>query len=90
MSEISRIDVLDDGPLEAEGIDKLGNSKCDELEIRKKVALCRCGALENKPYCDGSHKRIGISSRVERGLPIIFADAGRPPTSPFATARIRL
>jgi CDGSH-type Zn-finger protein len=69
MSGTSRIDVLDDGPLVAEGLDKLDNSKGDDLEIRKKVALCRCGASENKPFCDGSHKRIGFSNRIERGVP---------------------
>ena len=60
MSGSSRMDVLDDGPLVAEGLDEPDNSKGDDLEVGKKVALCRCGASENKPYCDGSHKAISF------------------------------
>ncbi|MCO4812798.1 MAG: CDGSH iron-sulfur domain-containing protein, partial [Gammaproteobacteria bacterium] len=27
-----------------------------------RVALCRCGASANKPFCDGAHKQVGFKS----------------------------
>lgn len=61
MGEIGRIDVLDDGPLIAEGLERLDNSKGQELQINQRLALCRCGASGNKPFCDGSHKAINFN-----------------------------
>ena len=29
---------------------------------RKAILLCRCGHPNDKPFCDGSHKRVGFKS----------------------------
>ena len=40
------------------------------LAGRTVVSLCRCGHSENKPFCDGTHARIGFQSEVAaRELP---------------------
>jgi CDGSH-type Zn-finger protein len=40
------------------------------LAGRKAIQLCRCGHSQNKPFCDGSHNRVGFDSLVEaRDLP---------------------
>lgn len=40
------------------------------LAGRTVVSLCRCGQSANKPFCDGSHNRVGFSDTVTaRELP---------------------
>src|SRR5919202_4585122 len=39
------------------------NSKGEPLSTVTGVALCRCGASNNKPFCDGTHATIGFSSK---------------------------
>ena len=35
---------------------------------RRPVALCRCGASTTKPFCDGTHSRVGFQS-AEAAVP---------------------
>ena len=47
-----------DGPLYVKGNIRI-QTAVGELDYRDtRLALCRCGASENKPYCDRSHLRI--------------------------------
>ena len=69
----SRITVRPNGPLLIEGddlllLDAAGNRF--GLAGRRVISLCRCGQSENKPFCDGSHNRLGFTSEcAARELP---------------------
>lgn len=34
-------------------------------EGAKRISLCRCGASVTKPFCDGTHSRIGFKGAEE-------------------------
>ncbi|HKI58122.1 MAG TPA: CDGSH iron-sulfur domain-containing protein [Trueperaceae bacterium] len=31
---------------------------------KAKLALCRCGHSSDKPFCDGTHKRVGFEAEA--------------------------
>lgn len=35
----------------------------NEIKSRSVVYLCRCGQSQDKPFCDGSHRKVAFSSR---------------------------
>ena len=51
-----------DGPLLIKGNVMIKTSSGRIAWQGNQVALCRCGASENKPFCDGKHKDIGFKS----------------------------
>jgi CDGSH-type Zn-finger protein/uncharacterized Fe-S cluster protein YjdI len=56
------IKPIKDGPLQLRGnltlIASSGLARWRDTE----AYLCRCGSSNNKPFCDGSHKRVGFKS----------------------------
>ena len=60
---------LPNGPLylindrEIKVIENLENSKGEKLSNIQGIALCRCGASRNKPFCDGTHGITRFSSK---------------------------
>lgn len=48
--------------MESKVVDNLQNSNGESLSTMVGIALCRCGACNNKPFCDGTHSIIGFSS----------------------------
>ncbi len=57
--EPTTVEVCPDGPLYVRGRVQLqGPDGRQDEEYR--VALCRCGASRNKPFCDNSHRLVGF------------------------------
>lgn len=54
------IRVTKNGPLLVEGNFVIEDSQGRRTISSGPVALCRCGSSKKKPFCDGSHVRIGF------------------------------
>jgi CDGSH-type Zn-finger protein len=46
------------GPVWVKGGIPVESANGKAYEVRNRVTLCRCGASENKPFCDGMHRAI--------------------------------
>jgi CDGSH-type Zn-finger protein len=68
----TKITCNNNGPIRIEGdfeiLDPTGAAF--GLAGRTVISLCRCGQSANKPFCDGSHNRVGFTDTVvARELP---------------------
>lgn len=72
------IKVRENGSLLVEGEDvKLIDWNGNEYRLEKRpFALCRCGHSQKRPFCDGTHRRIGFQA----------CEAALPPDNPATPA----
>jgi CDGSH-type Zn-finger protein len=66
MAEQAKIAALD-GPylvMDPVVVDAEGNEFRSEYET---IALCRCGVSTTKPFCDGTHSKVGFRA-AERAV----------------------
>ena len=57
------IRVLEDGPYLVKGDVEIVDAKGDPGPMPERGwALCRCGGSTNKPFCDGTHSKIGFDA----------------------------
>lgn len=63
MSDVT-IKLRENGPLLVTGPVKLEDHEGGQFDTEGKdtIALCRCGATGNRPFCDGSHKSAGFEA----------------------------
>jgi CDGSH-type Zn-finger protein len=80
LSTKNTITVEADGPLLLTGDIEIRGSGGEMIARKRDVALCRCGASKNKPFCDGSHETAGFRDpgRVEdEKAQVVEADGTR-------------
>ena len=79
--------IRNNGPYQVDGEFTLVNADGTTVETTpgKPVKLCRCGASTKKPFCDGTHSKIGFQGA--QAAQAAF-DAGKAPdSSPSSASR---
>ena len=59
-----KITIRNNGPYLVEGDFTLVDADGNEVPLVKR-ALCRCGGSTMKPFCDGTHSKIGFQGASE-------------------------
>jgi uncharacterized Fe-S cluster protein YjdI len=54
----NKIEIASNGPILVHGTIEIKHADGKVETKEKMTALCRCGASANKPFCDGTHRKI--------------------------------
>lgn len=58
------------GPYLVKGPVRIVDADGNEFPVQgDTVALCRCGGSKNKPFCDGTHGKIGFQAAEKAPRP---------------------
>lgn len=62
---MTRITILKDGPLKVESDEDIHITDHEGSAVphrpERAAYLCRCGGSKTKPFCDGTHSKIGFA-----------------------------
>ena len=60
-----QVTVTDNGPYKVTGAIELLDAEGNPVQTKgSTVFLCRCGGSTNKPFCDGTHSKIGFQGAI--------------------------
>ena len=60
--EVLTVTPMRNGPLYVRGPVRMSLPDGTQLAEETRVALCRCGATANPPFCDSSHRAVGFTA----------------------------
>jgi 3-phenylpropionate/trans-cinnamate dioxygenase ferredoxin subunit len=59
---MTKVTILENGPYKVEGEIEVQHENGSAVPTKHTVYLCRCGASTKKPFCDGTHSKIGFQA----------------------------
>jgi uncharacterized Fe-S cluster protein YjdI len=60
----TKLEIIPNGPIMINGTYTMLDSEGNEKAKNKNVLLCRCGGSAKKPFCDGTHSKIGFNDQM--------------------------
>jgi len=64
MAEVT-IEARPNGPYVITGTIELHDTNGNVIPTQGRTVLCRCGASTKKPFCDGTHSKIGFQAAAQ-------------------------
>ena len=64
MAEV-KVEARPNGPYVVTGSIELLDTNGNILSTQERTVLCRCGASTKKPFCDGTHSKIGFQAAAQ-------------------------